>query len=173
MKKYTFKKDGFNCLDGADLGIYGGMNNRASNNYIGDPIDKLAKYEALEDKLHKLSKNQDENIVENIINVFIETIFKGQKHEGFEILTNEDAKLYNELLKTRREDSYYFEEFRDKYTHDMLDKPVDNNPKYMLLGDWIMQFKNDGYFDSNIKLDELTDSELSHLVDLIQYLETK
>ena len=67
----------------------------------GDPIDKLAKYEDLEEKLFKLSPNGDENIVENIINVFIETIFKGQKHEGFEILTNEDAKLYDEWLKTR------------------------------------------------------------------------
>ncbi|MDF2882191.1 MAG: hypothetical protein K0R54_2748 [Clostridiaceae bacterium] len=66
----------------------------------GEPIAKLAKYEDLEEKLHYLCKNGDENIVENIINVFIEIIFKGQKHEGFEILTNEDAELYNEWLKT-------------------------------------------------------------------------
>ena len=71
------------------------------------------------------------------------------------------------------EDKYYFEEFRGKYTHDMLDKNVDNNPRYMTLRDWIMQFKYDVYFDSEINLDELTDNELSHIVDLIQYLETK
>lgn len=71
------------------------------------------------------------------------------------------------------EDTYYFEEFRDKYTQDMLDKHVDNNPRYMILRDWIMQFKDDGYFDSDINLNKLTDSELSHLVDWIQYLETK
>jgi hypothetical protein len=68
---------------------------------IYEAIQKLAKYEDLEEKLHDLCKNGDENIIENIVNVFIETIFKGQKHEGFEILTNEDAKLYDEWLKTR------------------------------------------------------------------------
>lgn len=70
-------------------------------------------------------------------------------------------------------DVYYFEELRDKYSHDMLDKHVDNNTRYMILRDWIMQFKDDGYFNSDINLDQLTDSELSHLVDWIQYLETK
>jgi len=55
----------------------------------------------------------------------------------------------------------------------VLDKNVDNNPRYMILRDWIMQFKEDGFFDPEINLDELTNSELSHLVDWIQYLETK
>lgn len=67
---------------------------------IFEAIQKLAKYEDLEEKLYSLCRNDDENIVENIINIFIETIFQGQKHEGFEILTNEDAALYNEWLKT-------------------------------------------------------------------------
>lgn len=74
---------------------------RLSDLGYGEPIDKLAKYEDLEEKLHNLCNNSDENIVENIINIFIERIFKDQKHEGFEILTNEDAELYNEWLKTR------------------------------------------------------------------------
>lgn len=77
-----------------------------------------------------------------------------------------------ELIK-KNTDVYYFEEFRDKYTSDMLDKHVDDNPKYMILRDWIMQFKNGGYFNPDINLDILSDSEISHLVDLIQYLETK
>lgn len=74
---------------------------RLSDLGYGEPISELAKYEDLEEKLNSLCKNGDGNILENVINVFIETIFKDQKHEGFAILTNEDTKLYDEWLKTR------------------------------------------------------------------------
>jgi hypothetical protein len=73
-------------------------------------------------------------------------------------------------------DKFYFEENRGKYTLDMLDKNIDNNPKYMILRDWIEQFINDGYFDvleSKDQLDKLTNNELCHVIDWIDYLESK
>jgi hypothetical protein len=83
-KRLTDRESGAICMDDLDK-----------------IMEKLFKYENLEDKIHELSNSSDENIIENLVNIFIETIFKGQKHEGFEILTNEDSVLYNEWLKTR------------------------------------------------------------------------
>lgn len=83
-KRLTDRVSGAICMDDLD-----------------EIMEKLFKYENLEDRLHELSKNSDENIIENLVNIFIETIFKGQKHEGFEILTNEDLVLYNEWLKMK------------------------------------------------------------------------
>lgn len=99
MKRLTWEyKDGGMFVDGTEVKTFICDDVEVCT---GNAILKLAKYEDLEDKLHSLCKNEDENIIENLINVFIETIFKGQKHEGFEILTNEDAILYNEWLKSR------------------------------------------------------------------------
>lgn len=62
---------------------------------------KLEKYQKLENKLQKLCIRHDDNIVEHIINIFIERIFKGIRHEGFIILTNEEAAEYDEYLKIK------------------------------------------------------------------------
>lgn len=72
-------------------------------------------------------------------------------------------------------EKFYFEENRNKYSINMLDKNIDNNPQYMTLRAWIMQFVHDGYFDIELpsRLDDMTDLELCHVVDWIEYLESK
>lgn len=52
-------------------------------------------------KYRKIEKDLKENYHANVdipllMKHFIETVFKGEKHEGFCILTNEDAKVWEE-----------------------------------------------------------------------------
>lgn len=52
-------------------------------------------------KYRKIEKNLKENYHANVdipllMNHFIETVFKGEKHEGFCILTNEDKEAWEE-----------------------------------------------------------------------------
>ena len=57
-------------------------------------LEEIQQYRAIETELkEKYHANVD---IKMLIQHFIETIFKGEKHEGFCILTNEDAKMWDE-----------------------------------------------------------------------------
>lgn len=55
-------------------------------------LEELEQYRAIEKELReKYHANVD---IGQLMKCFIETIFKGEKHDGFCILTNEDAKMW-------------------------------------------------------------------------------
>lgn len=55
-------------------------------------LEEIQQYRAIETELkEKYHANVD---IKMLMQHFIETIFKGEKHEGFCILTNEDAKMW-------------------------------------------------------------------------------
>ncbi len=56
-------------------------------------IEELQKYKEIESKLQEL--NPKTNIA-GLIQYFYETIFAGESHDGFCILTNEDSKAWDE-----------------------------------------------------------------------------
>ena len=57
-------------------------------------LEEIQQYRAIETELReRYHANVD---IKMIMQHFIETIFKGEKHEGFCILTNEDAKMWDE-----------------------------------------------------------------------------
>ena len=57
-------------------------------------LEELEKYHAIEIKLReKYHANVD---VKELTEYFIETIFEGEKHDGFCILTNKEAKMWEE-----------------------------------------------------------------------------
>lgn len=59
-----------------------------------ESIKDIQQYRAIESELRdKYNANVD---IKMLMQHFIETIFKGEKHEGFCILTNEDAKMWDE-----------------------------------------------------------------------------
>ena len=58
-------------------------------------LEEIQQYRAIENELkEKYHANVD---IKMLMQHFIETIFKGEKHEGFCILTNEDAKEWEQL----------------------------------------------------------------------------
>ena len=86
---------------------------------------ELDAYKAIETELkERYHANVD---IKMMMQYFIETIFKGEKHEGFRILTNEDAKMWDayraigtveELQKSVKEEDvlkFYYIESEDKY----------------------------------------------------------
>lgn len=57
-------------------------------------LEEVQQYRAIEKELkERYHANVD---IPLLMNHFIETIFEGEKHEGFCILTNEDAKAWKE-----------------------------------------------------------------------------
>ena len=55
--------------------------------------DELDAYKVIDTELkEKYNANVD---IKMLMQYFIETIFEGEKHEGFRILTNEDAKMWD------------------------------------------------------------------------------
>lgn len=66
----------------------------AVRNMAIQALSEIQQYRAIENELkEKYHANVD---IKGLIEYFIETIFKGEKHEGFCILTNEDEKMWNE-----------------------------------------------------------------------------
>lgn len=58
-----------------------------------DALEEIQQYRAIETELReKYHANVD---IKMLMQHFIETIFKGEKHEGFRILTNEDAEMWD------------------------------------------------------------------------------
>lgn len=70
-------------------------------------------------------------------------------------------------------EKFYFEENRDKWKVSMLDMPLDNNLEGMTLRNWILQFVDLGMCEITKGLDLYTDSEVCHLVDWINYIDSK
>lgn len=62
---------------------------------IQKAFNKLAEYEDLEEKLQE--KYYSNITMKQIINDFLETIFKGESHDGFCILTNKDAQEWRQF----------------------------------------------------------------------------
>lgn len=57
-------------------------------------LTEIQQYRAIETELReRYHANVD---IKELMKCFIETIFKGEKHEGFCILTNQDAKIWEE-----------------------------------------------------------------------------
>lgn len=57
-------------------------------------LEEIQAYRAIETELKdKYHANVD---IKGLVQYFIQTIFEGEKHEGFCILTNEDAKMWDE-----------------------------------------------------------------------------
>ena len=57
-------------------------------------LEEIQKYREIETELReKYNANVD---IKMLMKYFIEIIFKGEKHEGFCILTNKDAKMWEE-----------------------------------------------------------------------------
>lgn len=72
------------------------------------------------------------------------------------------------------EESYYFEENRNAFTVDMLDKPMGNSEHSSTLREFLNFYIDEGFIDyTKEELDTLTTEQLSHAVDRIDYLETK
>lgn len=56
-------------------------------------LEEIQQYRAIETELkERYHANVD---IKMLMQYFIETIFKDEKHEGFKILTNEDAKMWD------------------------------------------------------------------------------
>lgn len=61
-------------------------------------LEELERYRSIEKELReKYHANVD---IGKLMKCFIETIFKGEKHDGFCILTNEDAKMWEKYQAT-------------------------------------------------------------------------
>lgn len=57
-------------------------------------LEEIQQYRAIETEIReRYHANVD---IKELVRCFIETIFKGEKHEGFCILTNKDAKMWEE-----------------------------------------------------------------------------
>lgn len=55
-------------------------------------LEEIQQYREIEDEIkEQYHANVD---IKKLMRCFIETIFKGEKHEGFCILTNDDAKMW-------------------------------------------------------------------------------
>lgn len=57
-------------------------------------LEELQQYRELENELKE--KYQADVDIKMLIQHFVDTIFKGEKHEGFCILTNEEAAMWKE-----------------------------------------------------------------------------
>lgn len=56
-------------------------------------FEEIQQYRTIE---NELKENYKANVdIKMLMQYFIETIFKNEKHEGFKILTNEDAKMWD------------------------------------------------------------------------------
>lgn len=75
--------------------LYAGRKEKAET--IIAMFEELEQYRAIEKELNeKYHANVD---IKMLMNHFIETIFEGEKHEGFCILANEDAAMWNAYQK--------------------------------------------------------------------------
>lgn len=73
-----------------------------------------------------------------------------------------------------KEDSYYFEANRNAFTHEMLDEVMTGSTDGTTLRQYLKFGIDEEYLDlTEEEIDTLTTEELSHAVDLIDYLETK
>lgn len=61
-----------------------------------EDAEKFVEWKEAEEQLEECHANIN---VKLIVKYFIETIFKGEHHEGFCVLTNEDAKKFEEYKK--------------------------------------------------------------------------
>lgn len=67
---------------------------------------------------------------------------------------------------------YYFEENRNKFTVEMLDEPIDDGSS-TTVREWLKYGIESEYIEDVEDFTELTTSQLSHMVDIVDYLETK
>ena len=87
-------------------------------------LEEVQQYRAIETELkERYHANVD---IKMLMQYFIETIFKGEKHEGFRILTNEDAKMwdaykaigtvegYKRAIEVSKENYYLYAEYKAK-----------------------------------------------------------
>ena len=65
---------------------------KSRNHLILNALEEIQQYRALEEELNKYQTNID---LKTLLNYFIETIFKGEEHKRFCILTNEDAEKWD------------------------------------------------------------------------------
>lgn len=102
MRRFTFKKDGSNCINSNDMCSYGGCI-KGHYIYIGELVDSLAKYEDLEDRI---TKEFGSNLTAfELMDMYLKQIETqdGEALKGFRILTNDDALLYDEWKNSRNE----------------------------------------------------------------------
>lgn len=67
---------------------------RSETDYIIKALEEVQKYRTIEKDLkERYHANVD---IPLLMHHFIETVFEGEKHEGFCLLTNEDAKAWEE-----------------------------------------------------------------------------
>lgn len=69
-------------------------------------------------------------------------------------------------------DAWYFEDNKDKYTVEMLDKEIEEGAG-ITLREYIEYYISCGYIDEIEDFTKLTTREISKLIDWIDYLESK
>ena len=67
---------------------------------------------------------------------------------------------------------YYFEDNRNKYNASMLDDEIEEGAT-MSIRDWLEYGISCGYIEDVEDFTKLSTSQLSHMIDTIDYLETK
>ena len=83
-------------------------------------LEEIQQYRAIETELRE-QYHANVNI-KILMQHFIETIFKGENHEGFCILTNEDAKMWDEYQAIGT-----IEEFKALKEKSVAKKPIRND----------------------------------------------
>lgn len=93
-KKY---KEGFLCCANS-------VECAKEHEQLAEWLEELQQYKAIETEMKEhYHANVD---IRLLMQYFIETIFKGEKHEKFCILTNEDAKMWEEYQKIGTVEKY-------------------------------------------------------------------
>ena len=88
MQKMSEKEAIIELKRSTGCGIYKGTADVAIQ-----ALEEIQQYRAIETELkERYHANVD---IKMLMQYFIETIFEGEKHEGFRILTNEDAKMWD------------------------------------------------------------------------------
>lgn len=100
-----------------------------------------------------------------------EPIWTRAGFEAVEKKIDRDNTVQVAYLRVTKLEHYYFEENRNAYTVEMLDKELE--PGSDTLRTFLDYGSESGYFTVNKPYEEMTTSELSHLLDWIDYLETK
>lgn len=86
-------------------------------------LEEIQQYREIEDEIkEQYHANVD---IKKLMRCFIETIFKGEKHEGFCILTNDDAKMWQKYRAIGT-----VEECREAKEKQIPKNPIEYEDKY-------------------------------------------
>lgn len=123
-------------------------------NMATSALEEIQQYRVIETELREqYHANVD---IKTLMKYFIETVFKGERHEEFCILTNEDAKMWREYreigtveefkeeMERKRAkkpilDSIYHQQYYCPNCEDFLSKKGDGKPHHCICGqaiDW-------------------------------------